>query len=85
MRQSMLSNFQCEVPEARVVATSAKCTAALACAAPTPLSTSSVVAVTPNAMPSAPSTSCAPMPTNTKMMSRSMVPSRRPRGSKSIK
>ncbi len=71
--QSMFLNFQCDRPEAKVVPTSARCTAALAWAAPTPDSTSSVVAVTPKAMPSAPSTSWAPMPTNVKMRSERMA------------
>ena len=71
--QSMFLNFQCDRPEANVVPTSARCTAALACAAPTPESTSSVVAVTPNAMPRAPSTSWAPAPTSVKIRSERMA------------
>ncbi len=67
--QSMFLNFQCDKPDAKVVPTSARCTAALAWAAPMPDSTSSVVAVTPNAIPRAPSTSCAPAPTSVKMRS----------------
>jgi hypothetical protein len=67
--QSMFLNRQCDSPEASVVPTSARCTAALAWAAPSPLSTSIVEAVTPNAMPSAPSTSCAPTPTSVKIRS----------------
>lgn len=69
MDQSMFLNRQCESPDAKVVPISARWTAALACAAATPLSTSGVDAVTPNAMPSAPSTTCAPTPTRVKMRS----------------
>lgn len=57
MDQSMFLNRQCEMPDASVVPISARCTAALAWAAATPDSTSRVEAVTPNAIPSAPSTS----------------------------
>src|SRR5690606_12973302 len=57
--QSMFLNFQCDRPAASVVPSSARWTAALACAAPRPLSTSNVVAVTPKAIPRAPSTSWA--------------------------
>ena len=50
-------NRQCATPELRVVPTSARCTLAEATAGENPLDSSTVLVVTPNAMPSAPSTS----------------------------
>lgn len=70
--QSMFLNRQCDTADASVVPTSARCTAALACADATPLSTSRVDAVTPKAIPSAPSTSWAPRPTSVKIRSERM-------------
>jgi hypothetical protein len=54
----------CEIAEAPVVKHSAACTVALAVAGGTPSDSSSVVAVTPYAMPSEPSTICAANPTD---------------------
>ena len=56
-----------------MVPTSATCTTAEAVAAPVPVRINSVVAVTPKAMPSVPSTNCAPKPISTKTMSFSMA------------
>ena len=61
--QSTLRCHQCEAPDAAVVKISAMWVMALACAGETPKLSMTVVAVTPNAMPSAPSTSCASSPT----------------------
>ena len=61
--QSTLRCHQCEAPDAAVVKISAMWAMALACAGDDPKLSMTVVAVTPNAMPSAPSTSCANSPT----------------------
>src|SRR5262245_66528218 len=67
MRRAMAqSTFRChqwDAPDAAVVKISAMWTMALACAGGVPNDSMTVVAVTPNAMPSAPSTSCANSPT----------------------
>ncbi|GAA4776412.1 hypothetical protein GCM10023351_21320 [Microbacterium gilvum] len=60
--QSTLPKRQCEMPEASVVPISARCTDALAAAGAAPIVSSSVVDVTPYAMPRAPSTSWAAKP-----------------------
>ena len=62
----MLRCHQCDAPDAAVVKISAMWTMALACAGDVPNESMTVVAVTPNAMPSAPSTSCANSPTKKK-------------------
>ncbi len=64
VRQSTLPNFQCAAPETSVVPISEKCTAADAAAGATPTASSIVEEVTPYAIPSEPSTSCAMSPTN---------------------
>src|SRR5919107_5571160 len=61
--QSTLPNFQSETPEASVVPTSDKCTAAEAAAGATPAVNNNVVDVTPYAIPKDPSTSWATSPT----------------------
>ena len=61
--QSTLRCHQCDAPDAAVVKISAMWTIALACAGEVPKLSITVVAVTPNAMPSAPSTACASTPT----------------------
>ena len=66
MLQSTLRCHQCDAPDAAVVKISAICTMALACAGAVPKLSMTVVAVTPNAMPSAPSTSWASNPTKKK-------------------
>ena len=60
--QCTLRSFQWETPEKKVVPSSAKCTAAEAWAGARPVNSSSVVAVTPKAIPRAPSTSWAARP-----------------------
>ena len=62
-RQSTLRCHRCEPADAPVVKISAVCTIALACAGGRPIESIAVVQITPNAMPSAPSTSCARKPT----------------------
>ena len=52
----------CEAADAPVVKTSAVCTSALACAGGIPIASIAEVEMTPNAMPSAPSTICAANP-----------------------
>ncbi len=47
VRQSMLPNRQCEMPDTRVVPTSARCTDAEAIAGVTPVDSRRVVLVTP--------------------------------------
>ena len=61
-RQSTLRCQRCEPADAPVVKISAVCTIALACAGGMPIDSIAVVEITPNAMPSAPSTSCARKP-----------------------
>ncbi|PSK62419.1 hypothetical protein B0E53_05666 [Micromonospora sp. MH33] len=68
-RQSTLPNRQCEIPAARVVPISARCTEAEAAAGATPAKSSRVEEVSPYAMPSAPSTSCAASPTRARTSS----------------
>jgi hypothetical protein len=58
-----LPNFQCEIPDASVVPTSDKCTAAEAAAGAIPTVNNNVVDVTPYAIPKDPSTNCAMSPT----------------------
>ena len=68
-RNSFQFTFLCRVwliPEAPVVNTSTAWTLAEAAAGGTPRLTSRVLEITPNAMPSAPSTSCAANPTRMK-------------------
>ncbi len=62
-RQSTLPNRQCATPEASDVPTSDRCTDAEATTGASPAVSSSVVDVTPYAMPRLPSTSCAASPT----------------------
>lgn len=69
MRQSTLPNFQCDAPDTIVVPTSERCTAAEAAAGAIPAVSSSDDDVTPYAMPSEPSTSCANRPTTARAMS----------------
>ena len=57
------------IAETPVVKLSTVCTPAEAAAGGTPMLTSRVELITPNAMPSAPSTNCAANPIRTKMMS----------------
>src|ERR687893_720651 len=61
--QSTLPNLQCETPDASVVPTSDKCTAAEAAAGAIPTVNNNVVEVTPYAIPKDPSTNCAMSPT----------------------
>ena len=62
IEQPTLPNRQCESPDASVVPTSAKCTLVEASAGATPTISNKVVDVTPNAIPSESSTSCAMTP-----------------------
>src|SRR3954447_2001844 len=68
-RQSTLPNFQCEKPDINVVPISARWTVAEAAAGLVPMASSSVVEVTPYAMPRLPSTSWAPRPARASRMS----------------
>ena len=68
-RQSTLPKRQCETPAASVVPISARCTEADAAAGATPANRSSVEEVSPYAMPSEPSTSCAASPTRARTSS----------------
>src|SRR5690606_36358950 len=68
--QDTLPNRQCEMPEVRVVPTSARCTLAEATAGEKPLVSRTVLVVTPKAMPRAPSTSCPNSPAKAKTSSR---------------
>src|SRR2546423_5592646 len=61
-RQSTLRCQMCEPADAAVVKISAVCTSALACAGGMPIESIAVVEMTPNAIPSAPATSCARKP-----------------------
>src|SRR5205085_5126158 len=61
-RQSTLRCHRCEPADPAVVKISAVCTSALACAGGMPIDSIAVVEITPNATPSAPSTSCAAKP-----------------------
>src|ERR1051325_617624 len=61
-RQSTLRCQMCEAAEPAVVKISAVCTIALACAGGIPIDSMAVVEIIPNAIPSAPSTSCAANP-----------------------
>ncbi len=76
VRQSMLDNRQCAAPEASAVPTSARWIAAEATAGAVPTASRVVVAVTPKAMPSEPSTSWARKPARP---NRKRVSMRRPR------
>ena len=67
VRQSTLPSLWCEKPDTSVVPISDRWTAAEADAGATPAAISSVDDVTPYAMPSAPSTSCAKKPTTARM------------------
>ncbi len=73
-----LPTAQCESPDTPVVTTSAACTLALANFGGTPRLSSTVVAVTPYAIPSAPSIICARNPTiaNQRMDSIDSCPSK---------
>src|SRR3712207_5906129 len=64
--RSTLPNLQCETPDASVVPTSERCTAAEAAAGAIPTVSSNVVEVTPYAIPKDPSTSWAISPTTPK-------------------
>src|SRR5918997_5282985 len=66
--QSTLPKLACEMPDTAVVPTSAMCTAADASAGATPTNNSSVVEETPYAIPSDPSTNCAPRPASANIM-----------------
>ncbi len=61
-----LPNFQWDSPEVNVVPISARCTLAEETAGAMPLEISTVLQVTPKAMPSAPSTSCPNRPAKAK-------------------
>src|SRR5918992_4541562 len=61
--QTTLPNLQCETPDASVVPTSERCTAAEATAGAIPTVSSNVVDVTPYAIPKDPSTNWAISPT----------------------
>lgn len=68
-RQSTLPNRQCATPAASVVPISARCTEADAAAGATPATSSRVDDVSPYAMPSEPSISCAASPTRARSSS----------------
>jgi len=67
--QSTLPKRQWETPETSAVPISARCTVADAAAGLVPMARSSVVEVTPYAIPRLPSTSCEPNPTSASRIS----------------
>jgi hypothetical protein len=71
-RQLTLPNRQCDSPEVNVVPISARCTLADDTAGENPLDRSTVLVVTPNAIPRAPSTNCPIRPARAKTSSRRM-------------